>query len=168
MFSWLFRQKRKAFDLTPEQDAFLGAATAEYNQKLDRLNREWGFADYKRWDFDQYSGILRLSMKDGSKVEADAQAIGSYWAKRESWEWSWNNPHVEDALKDDARQVREFGKRQAIEYLVEPMVPVPDEKVPMYLSAVAMKVIGSDGVFAGRAGEIIVYLSLKNLRRKQG
>src|SRR5262249_53013078 len=121
------KRKRKSDWLTPEQDAFLGAATAEYNEKLNQLNRDWGFADYQRWDFDQFSGVLRLTMKDGSKVEADCQALGSYWAKGKSWEWSWNNPHVEDGLKVDAQKVREFGKREGIEYLVKPMVPVPDK-----------------------------------------
>lgn len=168
MFTGLFGRKGKPPDLTPEQDAFLGAATKEYNERVDMLRRDWGFDDYERWDFDQFSRVLRLQMKDGSRVEADAQAIGSYWAKRKLWEWAWNNPNVEDPLKVDVCLVRDFGKKKKIEYLVAPMVPVPDEMFPTYLSAVAMKVIGSDGIFAGEAGEITVYLSLKALRRREG
>jgi uncharacterized protein DUF6882 len=102
-----------------------------------------------------------------SRVEADGQAIGSYSAKDNSWEWAWNNPNIEERLKVDVRLVRDFGKKQKIEYLVAPMVPVPDEKVPTYLSAVAIKVIGLDGVFAGAAGAITVFLSLKGLKRKR-
>lgn len=168
MFTHLFRGKPKSFDLTPEQDSFLGAATREYNEKSEILRREWGFSDYERWDFDQFSRVLRLQVKDGSRVEADAQAIGSYSEKGNSWEWAWNNPNIEEPLKIDVRLVRDFGKKEKIEYLVAPIVPVPHEKVPTYLSAVAIKVIGSDGVFAGAAGEITVYLSLKGLRRKRG
>ena len=163
-----FRSKNKAIyrPLTPEQDAFLSSCTAEYNDKLEMLNRDWGFANYKHWGFDQSSGVFQLVLGDGSRVEADGQAIGSYFSAKDSWEWAWNNPHVEEPLKRDVLLVRAWGKREGIESLTNGMVPVPDKKFPMYLSAIALKVTGSQGVFAGSAGPLQVYIALKNLRRK--
>ena len=152
--------------LTPEQDAFLASCTKEYNEKLERLNRDWSFSNYRQWGFDQVSGVFFLELHDGSRVEADGQVIGSYSPRGESWEWAWANPNVEESMKRDVQLVRHFGEKENIEYLRAGMVPVPDKMFPMYLSAIAVKVIGAEGVFAGSAGAIQVYITLKNLRRK--
>src|SRR5688572_29658030 len=100
-------------------------------------------------------------MKGGSQVLADAQIIGSYSPSGASWEWAWNNPYVEKKMKKDVQQVRKFGLKEKLEYLTAGIVPAPDDKFAAYLSSIAVKVIGSDGVFAGPAGPITVFLSLK-------
>jgi hypothetical protein len=167
MFSFFSKQQKPAFpSLTPEQDAFLASCTREYNEKLQKLNKDWSFSHYKNWGFDQLSGLFFLELHDGSRVEADGQAIGSYFAARNSWEWAWNNPHVEEPMKRDVQAVRTFGEKEKIEYLCQGTVPVPDKRFPMYLSAVAIKIIGAEGVFAGTAGPVQVFLSLKNLRKR--
>lgn len=165
MFSFFKKKKPLYAPLTPEQDAFLASCTQEYNEKLERLNREWGFADHKNWGFDQTSGVFELERNDGVKVQADGQIIGSYSSTGDSWEWAWNNPHVEAPMKRDVELVRAFGEKEKIEYLCRGMVPAPDKLFGMYLSGIAAKVIGSEGVFAGDAGPILVFLSLKNLRK---
>jgi hypothetical protein len=160
------KKKPSYTPLTPKQDAFLASCTQEYNEKLERLNRDWSFSKYKQWGFDQVSGIFFLELHDGSRVEAEGQVIGSYSSSGKSWEWAWANPNIEESMKRDVQLVRQFGEKERIEYLSSGMVPVPDKLFPMFLSGIATKVIGSEGVFAGNAGPILVYLSLKNLKRK--
>jgi hypothetical protein len=167
MFPFTFKKKKPSYaPLTPEQDAFLASCTQEYNEKLERLNRDWSFSKYKQWGFDQVSGVFFLQLHDGSRVEAEGQGIGSYSPSGKAWEWAWANPHVEEGLKQDVQLVRQFGEKERIAYLRSAMVPAPDKLFPMYLSGIATKIIGSEGVFAGSAGPILVYLSLKNLKRK--
>jgi hypothetical protein len=158
------KQPPQSAPLTPAQDAFLAACTQEYNEKLEHLNRDWGFAGHAQWGFDQLTGLFTLERKDGSKVLADGQIIGSYSSTAHSWEWAWNNPHVEAAMKRDVELVRAFGEKEKLEYLQRGTVPAPDKLFGMYLSGIAAKVIGSEGVFAGDAGPILVFVSLKNLR----
>jgi hypothetical protein len=151
--------------LTPEQDAFFAACTREYNEKLERLNRDWNFSNFKRWGFDQLSGIFFLELHDGSRVEADGQVIGSYFPAKNSWEWAWNNPNVGEGMKRDVQLVRAFGEKENIGYLRTGFVPVPNKLAAIYLSAVAVKILGAEGVYAGTAGALQVFISLKNLRR---
>jgi hypothetical protein len=167
MFSFLSKKQNPVYaPLTPEQDAFLASCTREYNEKLEKLNRDWSFSNYKTWGFDQLSGIFFLELHDGSRVEADGQVIGSYKPAQKSWEWAWNNPNVEEAMKRDVQAVRTFGETEKIEYLRKGVIPAPNKLFPMYLSGIAIKILGAEGVYAGNAGAIQVFISLKNLRRK--
>jgi hypothetical protein len=159
--------KAKYAPLTPEQDAFLGSATAEFNRKIETLKKDWNFDNYDEWGFDQVSGTFFLKLEDGSRVEADGQIIGSHFPAKQSWEWAWNNPHVVSAMKHDSTKVREFGEKQKLEYLTAGMVPTPDAAFATYLASIAVKVAGAEGAFAGPAGPINVYIALKNLRRKK-
>ncbi|MGA2747973.1 MAG: DUF6882 domain-containing protein [Verrucomicrobiota bacterium] len=167
MFSFFSKNKKRLYaPLTPEQDAFLATCTREYNEKLETLNRDWSFSNYKRWGFDQFSGVFFLELHDGSRVEADGQVIGSYFPSRNSWEWAWNNPNVEEPMKRDVQLVRTFGEKEKIDYLRKGVVPAPDKLFPMYLSGIAIKISGAEGVFAGNAGPLQVFISLKRLRKK--
>ena len=150
--------------LSPEADKYLGEATAEFNTKQEALRREWRFDTYKNWGYDQFSGILRLDFADGAQFNADGQILGSYAAGNHSWEWAWNNPHVETAMTRDSQMVKEAGKRLGISYLVTGMVPAPNEEFVSYLCAIGLKATNSIGVFRGKAGPIAVMIILKNPR----
>jgi hypothetical protein len=150
--------------LSPEADKFLGTATEEFNVKQEALRRDWRFDSYKQWAYDQFGGVLKLDFKDGAQFLADRQILGSYAAGSHSWEWAWNNPHVEDSMKRDSQLVKQLGERLDIEYLVAGMVPVPAETFVSYLCAIGIKATDSIGVFRGKAGPIDVLIMLKNPR----
>jgi hypothetical protein len=145
---------------------FSRVAPENITKNSKKLNRDWNFSNYKTWGFDQVAGVFFLELRDGSRVEADGQIIGSYVASRSSWEWAWNNPEVEEPMKRDVKLVRAFGEKEKIEYLTKGMVPAPDKLFPMYLAGIAIKIMGAEGVFAGSAGPVLVFISLKKLRRK--
>lgn len=167
----MFKSKKKSepkvnFDapLSPEADKFLAEATAEFNVKQEALRRDWRFGTAKQWGYDQVSGILKLDFEDGAQFQADGQILGSYSSHGRSWEWAWNNPHVEAAMARDSKMAREMGERLGISYLVAPMIPVPGEDFASYLAAIGVKATNSIGVYRGNAGPIDVFITLKNAR----
>ncbi len=129
----------KGFDLTPEQDAFLGGAIAEHNRNNDRLIKDWGFGEYKECGFDQTTGIFFLMLKDGKKITASGQIYGSFSDADGTWEWAWNNPNVEDLVKKDSMLVREYGEKQGqgFEYLCLGLQPTLHNMAPIYFAAIA-------------------------------
>lgn len=164
--SW---QKNKAetkldFDapLSPEADKFLSEATAEFNIKQAALHSDWRFDSYKQWGYDQFSGVLKLDFEDGAQFCADGQILGSYIPSELSWEWAWNNPNVEAAMKKDSLLVKQAGERLGISYLVTGMVPAPTEEIVSFLCAIGIKATNSIGVFRGEAGSVAVMIALKN------
>ena len=170
-YNIMFKSKKKSepkidFDapLSPEADKFLAAATAEFNTKQEALHRDWRFGTAKQWGYDLVSGILKLDFEDGAQFQADGQILGSYSASGGSWEWAWNNPHVEMAMARDSKFAKEVGERLGISYLQAPMVPVPGEEFASYLAAIGVKATESIGVYRGKAGPIDVFITLKNAR----
>lgn len=154
-------------DLTPVQDALLAAALAEYNARNEALLRDWGFAGSTQWGFDQKTGLFFVQLKDGSRVEATGQIYGSYSEDAGTWEWAWNNPHVMESVKQDARRVKAYGERESLGCLTSGIVPAPklDGSMSASLAAIAMKVCGAQGVYAGQGGQVKVYIGLKNLAK---
>lgn len=151
--------------LSPEADKFLGDATAEFNTKQAALDRDWGFASYQRWDYDQFSGVLLLSFADGSLFRADGQFLGSYCPGDGTWEWAWNNSNVEHKLAKDSMLVRELGEQLGINYLQMGVIPIPNGDFVSYLSAIGIKATDSIGAFRGNVGPVDVVLLLKNPRK---
>ena len=153
--------------LSPEADRYLAAATEEFNAKQEALRRDWRFDAYKEWRYDQVGGVLALNFKDGAEFNADGQILGSYCAGNHSWEWAWNNPHVEAPMKRDSESVKQLGERLKISYLVAGMIPAPGEEFVSYLCAIGIKATDSIGIFRGKAGAIDVLILLKNPRWKK-
>ena len=141
----LFR-KKKRLKLTPEQDAFLAAAIEEHNRNNEILKSDWGFEDFAEWGFDQTCGDFFLKMADESLVKATGQIYGSFSTDDCSWEWGWNNPHVDEAAKQDVRQVKEYGRKEGLGYLCTGFLDLTDEMMATYLAAIAEKVCGAEKI----------------------
>ncbi len=166
MFS-IFKRKKvvEPEPLSPEADVFLAAATAEFNEKQAVLGSQWNFDSYEQWGFDQYTGVLSLTLADGSRVLADGQILGSHSPGDGSWEWAWNNPNVEAGVTTASQKVKELGARLGISYLVHGRIPVDQDVFVSYLCAIGAKATDSAGSFIGSAGPVNVYLLVSNLRR---
>ena len=150
--------------LSPEADAFLAAATAEFNPKQEALNRNWRFDQHQHWGFEQESGLLKLEFADGAELHFDGQLLGSYSAGQSSWEWAWNNPWVEPAMARDCQLVKEVGEKFDIDYLQAGLIPLPDGQFVSYLSAIGLKATDSVGTYRGACNPVDVVILLKNPR----
>src|SRR5262249_54467653 len=79
-------------------------------------------------------GRLILGFEDGSTVEGEIQAIGSYSAEKATWEWAWNNPNLPEHVKWAVLTAYEYGEKEGILYLTSGIVPTRDEAFATYLS----------------------------------
>lgn len=164
MFNKLFsRRSARIFDLSADQDLFLGAAVEECNQSIRQYNQAWDSRRFDDWSYDQYSGKFRLKDGDVIGVEADAQIVGSYHSRNKTWEWSWNNPNVETDAKQDSQAVKNYGDKEKIWYFSEGIIPVVSEDQAIYFAAVGRKLSQSQAIYKGDAGDLNVYLLLKNI-----
>ena len=151
--------------LSPEADRFLGEACEEFGVKQAALEEVWNLGSAEEWGFDQETGILQLAFGDGSRLEANAQVLGSYSAEDQIWQWAWSNPNILEAISKESRLVREVGERLGLEYLTAETVPVPDEDFLLYLCSIGVKATRSVGVFEGDYGSIKIFRTLKEIRR---
>lgn len=148
-------------DPAPEAEAFLRAACAEFNVKQSQLREEWRFGEAEQWGYEQDTGILQLDFEDGSQLLADGQILGSYDPSAETWEWAWNNPNIDEAVARDSHRVRELGDDLDLDCLRMGVTPAPGGPFPAFLGAVGVKATNSIGLYPGHAGDVIVFILLK-------
>lgn len=166
MFKKIFKKRKgKVFDLSPEQDEFLGCAIKKYNESVKKYNEGMKFGDFDKWAYDQFSGRFLLKNNGKTIIDADAQIIGSYHPPSKSWEWAWNNPNIEESAKIDSAIVKEYGDKEKIWYFSDGKVPVLMDDQAVYFAAVGMKITESQAIYPGRAGDLTVYLLLKNIKQ---
>src|SRR5437764_15423966 len=108
------KKKQEAQDdapLSPEADAFLAAATAEYGAKQEALEQgEWRLASCADWGFDVDTGTVTVRFDDGSQWQADGQFLGSFNPDDQSFQWAWDSPDMSEHLTRDSRVVKEVGE----------------------------------------------------------
>ena len=153
-------------DLSPEADQWLAAALAEYNDKQQILNDEWGFGAFERWAFDTTSRTFTLQFADGTQFEADGQVLGTYCPSDNTWEWAWNNPNIEPSIAVPAEALKPLGERLAISYLTIGTIPTSNREVAAYLCAIGVKATGAIGVYLGGDPPVEAAIVLFNPRRK--
>ncbi|MBF7074446.1 hypothetical protein ISG33_13650 [Glaciecola sp. MH2013] len=167
MLSKLFKKKPQVadFDLTAEQDEYLGNAISEYNQNISEMDEKYEITKLG-WGYEQDTMILQL-LKNGSPVyEADAQIAGSFYAPHGTWEWAWNNPNVDKEVSSASLTVKNYGIKEGLDYLSSGTVNVlGSEELAAYLAAVAFKLSDADYIYRGAAGDgLSVYLLVSNIR----
>ena len=164
------RRKRRQWEmfadeghLPPEANEFLGEAIREFNEKTDALDTIWHFNELRRWGFDVDAGRFTLELQGGAEVGADGNIVGSYRPADYSWEWAWFNPNARPEDRQATIAVKDFGEKLGIPFLTDGTVSIPDGEWATYLSAMAVKVLGSDGAHFGETGGAAYAIALKNL-----
>lgn len=168
----MFNRKKKESEvqpdldapLSPEADKFLAEATAEFNAKQETLNRVWRFDSFSQFEFDDATGLLKLTFEDGAELQADGQLLGTYLPSGHSFEWAWNSPHFGDSITRGSKLVKERGQQLGIAYLTTGMIPIIGEEFLSYLVAIGVKVTDSDGVLRADGGGVDILIAVKNLK----
>ena len=100
----IFKRKKKQepedeAPLSPEADALLAAACAEYDAKQQALEQgEWRLASCAEWGFDDAAGVVTVKFEDGSQWQADGQFLGSFHPGDQTFQWAWDSPDMSEHL----------------------------------------------------------------------
>ena len=151
-------------ELSPEVDKFLADAGVEFDAKQEALERDWRIGEAAEWGFDQDTCLLWLGFDDGSRLEANAQILGTYSNDDQDWQWAWSNPNIEAAVARDSQAVKELGARLGLAYLQEESLPVESPGHAAYLCSIGVKATNAVGVFEGEFGPTVGFFMLKDLR----
>ena len=167
-----FRKKKKPEPqddppLSPEADALLAAACAEYDGKQQALTEgEWRLKSCAEWGFDVDTGNVSVRFEDGAEWQADGQFLGSFSPDDLTFQWAWDSPDMGEHLTRDSRVVKEVGERFGLRYLLMDggCFPLPSVEFVAYLCGIGLKATDSIGVMEAEAGGIAGFIMLKNPR----
>ena len=131
---------------------------------IDLLNRQrWLSKKMKLetapWLVDQNAGIIQFERKDGALVTAPVQIIGAWNPRTGIFRWAWDHPMVVQRLRNDAERTRWFGDKHGIEELTQRSRKI-DEREAWQMTALAMKVNGSHGVYRAPTEGPVIFMTL--------
>ncbi len=131
---------------------------------VDLLNRQrWLSKKLKLetapWQVDQNAGIIQFERKDGAVVTAPVQIIGAWNPRTSIFRWAWDHPMVAQRLRNDAERTRWFGDKHGLEELTVKSLKM-DEQEAWRLTALAMKVNGSHGVYRAPTEGPVIFMTL--------
>lgn len=101
-------------------DAFVDLVTRSHEYltaRQDALRDEFGVGRWKRWHWDQDTGLLVFFDDSVARVVAEVQFVGSVSTISRTWLWAWANPTIDQALTRGLAEVRALGEEQGIPQL---------------------------------------------------
>jgi hypothetical protein len=149
---------------SPEFDAAADAAVQRMLARQAAFDTEWFPDGFRSWSCDQGEGVIRFFKRDGTGIQARVQILGSYAPDSETWEWAWNNPHVNEELSRDARVVRANGETNGHAVLTTGIVRASAEE-SRRLIGMAAAIVNAPAVHWGDAGDHAVAMTYWDARR---
>jgi len=131
---------------------------------VDLLNRQRWLArklklESSPWVVDQNAGVIQWSRVDGALVTAPVQIIGAWNPRTSNFRWGWDHPMVHQRLRNDAERTRWFGDKHNLAELTERSLKM-SEREAWQMTALAMKVNASHGVYRGPTDGPVIFMTL--------
>lgn len=147
----------------PSFDAVLDECVSKMKETQQKNVKDWGMDKIDKWSWDEM-GNLSFVLKDGTRVTARYQIIGSYNIKDESWIWAWNNPEVKSDLAHDAKKVQQYGQAHDIDILKTPGWK-GESAMSWKVAAFALHHCEASGIFAAPVSEKLqVFLLFREIK----
>jgi hypothetical protein len=146
----------------PAFEALLTNSMDELKLKTE-AQTGWGLGTFESWSLDQDEGDLVFSNSDGTTATCQAQIIGSYDTESKTWLWAWGNPSIVDKLKADSLKVKAYGETNHIEKLTTAEWS-GDQADAWAMTALAVKLCGSQGAYRGPAGSAYVFMTFGTVK----
>lgn len=141
-------------------DEISARANAELRAKNEANDARWGIGD---WSADLERGTLSFATRDGGRIQAEVQVIGTYVAARRSWMWAWDHPSVPAPRAVHARLVRQFAQAQGLEAMLQRTMEI-DQEEAWGFTGLAAHLAGAAGAYRGPAGGTFVFMTHGPLR----
>jgi hypothetical protein len=141
----------------PEFQALLDQSMEELRAKTAAHDAAWRLGEAS-WSVDQDAGTIVFTRKDGITATAPVQIVGTYNTQDDTWLWGWDNPSLNSALQDHARQMQAYGKQHGIERLTTRKLACSEDEA-WELVALACKLCDAQGAYRGPAGTAMVFMT---------
>jgi hypothetical protein len=150
-----------------EFDELLAESFACLQSAIDSCNAEWDIQSYQQWDLYQDERVLVFSEGPRPDIECEVQVVGTWLESKKLWRWAWDNDSIDEPLKNELTQVREFGEAQGVPALSAAAWEADDQQAAWAMTAIAAKLLGGISAYRGPAGELYVFMVIKSIRPRQ-
>lgn len=115
-----------------------------------------------RWSLDEAQLVFSA---DSDDVVCDICVIGSVSRSEGTFCWAWANETIPSCGQRGLAMVREFGQSHTLELLIRPQWP-GGRPEGLEMAAVASRILDADGVWIEETGDLTLFFSLSNFRKR--
>lgn len=162
----LFKKKQQKFDI----EAFIAGSVKGMQLVTEAHKKAWRLGQEKSWSVDEKKGKIIFSFSDGIQASAQAQIVGTFNTKDNTFMWGWGHPSVSQDLQRHAARVKVFGEQYGSEELTTKEVQCTEARAWEY-TALAMLLSEANGayrVLVGSDTAIFMTFGEVALDREQG
>jgi len=103
-------------------------------------------SSYQNWYYDQTTGKLTFSDDGIVKLIIDYEEVGSVSLETKTWLWAWDNPHIEENVKQQITTIKDYGLKRNFSKLVKAKWTA-DEVDGWEMTAIATYLLKAKGVY---------------------
>lgn len=92
-----------------DYNSFAKECVEELKITQRRFNENYDIDGYENWFYNQATALLTFSTGE-TELNFKYFEVGSFSNKSNTWMWSWANDHILENVKENTKQIREFGK----------------------------------------------------------
>jgi hypothetical protein len=148
-----------------EYRVFVQKSYEYLQEQQDSCNMDWGIEDFGHWDMNQPAGQLVFRNPTGPKLICQVQIAGTYSHGSRTWLWSWDNPSIQEHLRDAATIARRFGQEHGIDELTDGQWGA-DEADAWAMTAVTANLVQSKGAHRGADETGLMFMLMMDMRRE--
>lgn len=143
-------------------DQFVDDCYDELEVKQKHLESTFGLGHFDRYDLDPDNETIIFSSDDGNSVSANFVPVGTFATQTNSWMWAWHNSAFSQSSRDKALAIQELADTTGYEIFEKPTAEV-NEVMAWELSAMSLKMLNGQGVYAAPANDLVYFYALFNV-----
>lgn len=146
---------------TVENEAEL-IALGWLREVTDQHRADWHLGGESNWSIDVPNGSIRWMFSDGTMKNAHVQFLGTFKPNNSEFRWAWANSSIPEDFQKAAVSIRELGQKNKIEEFLQPAI-LADEMRAWAWTAMAARILGAQGAYRVRTGDVWLYLTFNDL-----
>ena len=132
-------------------------------QQQEIITKQFGLDDYEQMDYEQETGKMIFTLKDGRRIIMSFQVVGSISDRSNTWMWSWDNPYLLENVTEEMLKVKAFGEEHKIEKLTTPKWTGNDDD-GWEMTAIATWLLKAKGAFSFLSDEMNVFVVFPDIK----
>lgn len=148
-------------DAIPPSD-FVAQSLAGLQLQTAAHDAAWGIGSVARWNLDLAKGEISFVCADGRLVVAEAQIVGTFNPREQTFLWGWDHPSVPEPMRAHARLTREWAEQHKVSDWLAREVHCTEEDAWKF-TAVTARLGEANGAYRAPSDGPLVYLTFGEL-----
>jgi len=110
------------------------------------LHQHYNIDSYKKWWYDQHTGLFTFSEGQSQELNFRYVAIGTFSEKSNTWMWAWHKQSTLAKARKASEIIKEFGETHRFEKLTTGSFE-SDEFNAWEFAAIALELLGGIGAY---------------------